>query len=186
MLSMPASSASPLAQKLIARVPILHNLSSQAPSVRDEELFLDDKTKLDLFESVLDSIPDSKQKPDLSLVSSSRGVEKAENKILPTVEVPGITYVEQEPNPEIPVEVEGFLQRVEDTADKLNQEIILADKNLVTQDQNHPTQPVIVLPISEADERAAKGKSPKFSIAWLVEWSRKIIKKYFGKVIYKD
>ena len=147
---------------------------------------LDNATKLNIFQSVLDSVPSASQTPVQITGRGAKGVEKADGQTQQTLETPGLTYVEQEPNPEIPVEVEGFLKRVEDSADKLQQEIVLADKNLVTQDQNHPAQPVIVLPINQAMEKEARGKSPKFSIAWLVEWSRKIIKKFLGQVIYRD
>lgn len=182
---MSASSVSPLAQKLIARSPILQSLGGQVQLTQSEEILLDDETKLDLFDVVLDSVPDINKNLNSPLVST-KGVEKAEGKALPTVETPGITYVEQEPSPEIPVEVEGFLQRVDEAADKLSQEIVLADSNLVTQNQSHPAQPVMVLPIKEEAEKEARGKSPKFSIVWLVEWSRKIIKKFLGKVIYRS
>jgi|GEM_PF-1704085 len=190
---MSASQDLSLAQKLISRVAILQSFKTTAqtsgPVVDDaQDTVLTDEVKLDLFESALDSATalTSVSPPPPQMGSFTKGVEKAEAKQVPSVEVPGITYVEKEPQPEIPVEVEGFLQRVEDSADKLKQEIVLADKNLVTQNQSHPTQPVVVLPISEKMEKEAKSKSPKFSIVWLVEWSKKIIKKFLGKVIYRD
>lgn len=118
--------------------------------------------------------------------STSRSKEKFDGASAPIIESGGITYVEHEPKAEIPVEVEGFLKRVDNSADKLSQEIVLADANLATQNQKHPTQPVIVVPITPEMEKQAQFKSPKFSIVWLVEWSRKVIKKFLGQVIYKD
>lgn len=96
-----------------------------------------------------------------------------------------VQHVETEPNPEIPVEVEGFLQRVEDNKDKLPNEVVIADGTNEKATTNYPSRPVIVLPITEKQEEEGKNKSPRFSIRWLVEWSHKIIKMFAGKVIYR-
>lgn len=99
----------------------------------------------------------------------------------------GIQAVEVEKNPELPPEVEGFINKVEQQADQLPKEIVIADaiKNLP---QHHPLpkQPVIILPITPEIEKAGATKSPKFSVRWLVEWSRRIMKMFVGKVIYRQ
>ena len=95
-----------------------------------------------------------------------------------------IGRVEYEPSSELPVEVEGFLERVEDHSDKLPQEIVVADGNAQALPQSHPTQTVIVLPITE-EEGQAQAKDVKLSFTWLLEWSHKIIKKFVGKVVYR-
>ncbi len=98
----------------------------------------------------------------------------------------GIQAVEIEKNPELPPEVEGYLNKVEQQADQLPKEIVIVDaiKNLP---QNHPLpkQAVVVVPITPAIEEAGAKKSPKFSVRWLVEWSHKIMKMFVGKVIYR-
>jgi hypothetical protein len=45
---------------------------------------------------------------------------------------------------------------------------------------------VIVLPITPATEDAGERKNPKWSIRWLVEWSRKLMKAFSGKIIYRE
>ncbi len=99
----------------------------------------------------------------------------------------GVQAVEQEKNPELSPEVEGFINKVENNADQLPKEIVIADaiKNLP---QNHPLpkQAVIILPITPDVEEEGAKKSPKFSVRWLVEWSRKVMKMFVGKVIYRS
>jgi hypothetical protein len=100
-------------------------------------------------------------------------------------EVTGIQYVEEEKNPEIPVEVEGYLQSVEERAAEKPPEIIIADGSGESENVSYPSRPVVVLPITEEVEEAGKKKNPNFSIRWLVEWSQRIIKMFAGKVVYK-
>ncbi len=98
----------------------------------------------------------------------------------------GVQYVEQEPNPEIPVEVENFIQRVTDHAQTAPTEVVIADGTQEQPAVAYPSRPVIVLPISQQIEDEGEKMSPKFSIRWLVEWSHKIIKMFAGKVIYRQ
>ena len=98
----------------------------------------------------------------------------------------GQQVVEFEKNPEISPEVAEYVQRVEDHADQLAEPIVVDGQQLSTNQHHHPTQPVIVLPISTADEKKARFKSVKFSIKWLVEFSHKIIKEFVGSVIYRQ
>jgi len=97
-----------------------------------------------------------------------------------------IQYVEQERNPELPVEVEGFLQHVDDNFDQAPEEIVMAD---LEEPQPLPTkvpkQSVVVLPITPDQEKVAARKGTKFSVKWLVEWSRKIMKIFEGSVVYR-
>jgi hypothetical protein len=99
----------------------------------------------------------------------------------------GVQAVEQEKNPELSPEVEGFINKVENNADQLPKEIVIADaiKNLP---QNHPLpkQAVVIVPITPEIEKEGEKKSPKFSIRWLVEWSRKVMKMFVGRVIYRN
>lgn len=98
----------------------------------------------------------------------------------------GAQQVEVEPTPEIPPEVESYLQKVEDNTNLAPPEIVIADGSQ-TSPVNHayPAQPVVVLPITPEEEAQGAKKSPRFSIRWLVEWSRKIMKVFSGKVIYR-
>jgi len=109
--------------------------------------------------------------PDAASVDGSSGAVQA---------------VEIEKNPELPVEVEGFLQRVEDFSAQEPQEVVIADGTSESANTNYSKRPVIVLPISKAIEKKGKRKSPQNSIRWLVEWSHKVIKMFAGKVIYRE
>jgi hypothetical protein len=97
----------------------------------------------------------------------------------------GVQSVENERVPEIPVEVESFLHRVEDHQNQAPKEIVIADGTVETSKANYPSTPVVVLPITKEEEKEGEKKSPKFSFRWLVEFSHKIVKLFAGKVIYK-
>jgi hypothetical protein len=97
-----------------------------------------------------------------------------------------VQYVEYEPNPELPPEVEGYLNQVEQHADQAPKEIVIADMTQSLPTTHHlPSQPVVVIPITPDVEVLGAKQSPKFSIRWLVEWSHKIMKMFVGKVIYR-
>ena len=102
------------------------------------------------------------------------------------VEAGGSTqYVEYEPNPELPPEVEGYLNKTEQHSDQAPPEIVIADSvTSMPTDRQLPSQPVVVLPITPEVEKIGMSKPPQFSIRWLVEWSHKIMKMFVGKVIY--
>lgn len=98
----------------------------------------------------------------------------------------GVQAAEQEPTPEITPEVESFLERVEEQPDQLPQEIVVADNQEVSSVTHHPKQPVVVLPITAQDQQVGKNKDFSLSLRWLVEWSLKMIKKFSGKIIYRE
>ncbi len=96
-----------------------------------------------------------------------------------------LQYVEQEKQPEIPPEVEKFVNKVEQEKIEAPQEVVVADQQQATQNQHYAAEPVIVLPITPEVEKKNKRKSPKYSVKWLIEWSQKIVKMFAGKVIYR-
>jgi len=161
----------------------------------------DASDKLDSFSKILDEVVKTnpqavtttlKQTEEKNLNPSnpvSSAKEKLEvGKTLDTtsIDVSGAQVVEIEKNPEIPVEVESFLHRVEDHVDQAPQEIVIADGTVETTNANYPTTPVVILPITKQEEKKGKRKSTKHSFRWLVEWSHKIIKLFAGKVIYRQ
>lgn len=100
--------------------------------------------------------------------------------------IPGAQVVEHEVSPEIPVEVESYIERVEETGHMPHQITLAGDQIEVTPVQPTPKQSVVVLPITQEIEKEGAHKSPKLSIRWLVEWSRKLMKMFTGKVIYRE
>ena len=173
-----------------------------------------DSKKLDLVDQVMDEVeadspkppPAPTSPPDPSVLDSvvpqvtlqatdtlnpqaavTTAKEKVEGQqvIEAPVDVGGSSQVELEKNPEMPVEVEQFMEHVEDHADQLAQEIVITGDDIAIQPSHRPTTPVVVLPITPEDEKEAKFKNPSWSIRWLVEWSHMIVKKFVGKVIYR-
>lgn len=113
---------------------------------------------------------ESAKTPDVSPVESAAGVQA----------------VEYEPKPELPPEVEGYLQQVEEHPDKLPDEIVVADGTTQFSTTQQPAKkPVIVLPITPEMEKAGASKPVHWSIRWLVEFSRKIMKMFVGEVVYR-
>jgi hypothetical protein len=98
----------------------------------------------------------------------------------------GVTAAESEPSPEISPEVESYLQKVEQQVDLAPPEVVIADGSQTQPaGYQYPSQPVVVLPITQEEEKLGAKKSPKFSLRWLVEWSRRLMKIFVGKIIYR-
>jgi len=97
----------------------------------------------------------------------------------------GLQYVEQEKQPEIPPEVEKFVNKIDQEKIESPKEIVVADQQQDMQNQHYAAEPVVVLPITPELEKKNKNKSPKYSVRWLIEWSQKIVKMFAGKVIYR-
>lgn len=97
-------------------------------------------------------------------------------------------YQEIEPNAsELPVEVEGYLQEVQDHQEQLPQEIVVSGDQVSILPAAAPAmRPVVVLPITPEMEIVGAKKNPHWSIRWLVEWSRKLMKMFTGKIIYRQ
>lgn len=134
----------------------------------------------------MQTLPDSLNPPNPAPTSAKETFERPAAPDASSIDVGGaVQHVEVEKNPELPVEVEGFLQRVQDFSAQPPQEIVIADGTNEQATTNYPSRPVIVLPITEEEEKAGRNKSPRNSIRWLVEWSHKVIRMFAGKVIYR-
>lgn len=133
-------------------------------------------------------VPDAVATDSIQPVENLAGPSTQEAVAQPTVEAGAhAQYVEVEPpSPEIPVEVEGYLQEVKDHQEQLPQEIVIAADQVTLQPtQNQPLRPVVVLPITPEMETAGLKKNPSWSLRWLVTWSRKLMKMFAGKIIYR-
>lgn len=97
-----------------------------------------------------------------------------------------VSHVEAERTPEISPEVEAYLTKVQDHTNQVPEEIVIADDGKEISTKPYIAQPVIVLPLTEEEEKQGQNKKTTFSIRWLVEWSRKIMKIFSGKVVYKE
>jgi len=124
-------------------------------------------------------------------MGTSKAKETVESAASPdrvTGDAIGSGPIEIEPSKEleVPVEVESYLQKVAENQDQLPQEIVVADDGANFTTRDYPKTPVIVLPITPEIEQAGAKKSPQFSIRWLIEWSRKLMKVFSGMVIYRQ
>lgn len=162
----------------------------------------DASQKLDTLESVLDDIQNAVPHGVVQAVDQATDtlnpqqvtVRSAKERIQPAGSIDtqaidlggGVQTVEQEKIPEIPVEVESFLQRVEDHHETAPTEVVIADGTSEVPTNAYPSRPVIVLPITQEEEQEGAKKPTKFSFRWLVEFSRKIVKMFTGKVIYRQ
>lgn len=171
---------------------------TQDPTLANQPVELTEEDRLELIESVLAEVSQTPSVLDqvapAALLAndplnpqgiSGSASKKPESAGTQSVhEVGGASQVEYEHSAELPVEVEGFLERVEDHADKLPQEIVITDTGIQATPQKQATQTVMVIPLTEA-EAAEQPKDVKLSFTWLFEWSHKMIKKFVGKVVYK-
>lgn len=99
----------------------------------------------------------------------------------------GLQTVEVEPPAnELPVEVEGFLQEVRQNQEQLPQEIVITGDTAQLLSAKPPLRPVIVLPITQDMEQSGQHKGTQWSIRWLVEWSRRLMKMFKGEVVYAE
>lgn len=94
------------------------------------------------------------------------------------------TPAETEPEPEIPPEVSEYLQHVQDHQNEVPQEVVIGPDQQLQLGTVPLAQPVVILPLTPDVEQQGAHKSPQFSVRWLVEWSRKIMRMFDGKVIY--
>lgn len=98
----------------------------------------------------------------------------------------GAAGVEYERSPEIPPEVESYMEKVGSDPHQMPHEVVISGQDIAITPPKTMTQPVIVLPITPEEEAVGEKKNPSFSIRWLVEWSRKIMRMFSGKVIYRQ
>lgn len=104
-----------------------------------------------------------------------------------SMELPvGVQSIEELRTPEIPVEVEKFIQEVKDDEQSVPQEVVIADQTQLTQPAPTLAKPVIVLPMSEQEFRQSKKEPVSSSKRWLGEWIDKITKIFMGEVVFRE
>lgn len=92
------------------------------------------------------------------------------------------------PEEEIAPEVAVYLERVQDHEEEAPKEVVLATGIEDLPSEAHPpvAKPVIVIPITPQTAKEAKNKSPKYSIRWLWEFCKKMMRMFKGAVIYRE
>jgi len=136
----------------------------------------------------MSQMPDPLNPPQQAITGSAK--ERFEVGVVPdtaSIDVGGgVQVLETERPQELPVEVEGFLQHVEDNQAQLPTEVVIATDMLEPYLPPKPLTPVVVLPITQEIEAVGSAKNPHWSVRWLVEWSRKLMKVFNGSVIYAE
>lgn len=120
---------------------------------------------------------------------SNRGPEHSQDGSLEGDGGRGVSYVEQGPDAEISPELAAYIEQVRQEDNQQGpQEVIIADDQASLDNLPKRTvkQAVVVLPITKEIEKRGAHASIVSSIRWLVEWSRKMIKMFVGKVIYRE
>jgi len=199
--SQPVQPAEPVAQTQPSQPKIVKLGQKLQTNFQGTAVSNDQSSRLDTFESVLDEIQaqvphgivqavdqaTNTLNPAQAVSTAKERLETGNQIDAATVDIgAAVQAVEMEKNPELPVEVESFLQRVEDHHATAPTEVVIADGTTEVPSNNYPSKPVIVLPITPEEEKEGARKSPKNSFRWLVEWSHKIIKMFSGQVIYKQ
>ena len=151
-----------------------------------------EQCKLAIFENVLEQAsaqsqePQTQQQPQQQPTGSASKEQLSSGQVA-SQELPGgMQYADAEPVPEIPLEVENYLQHVEENHQQMPEQIVQAAKEFQAEaTPDIPTQSVKVLPITKEVAEEGKKKSTKFAVRWLVEFSNKISHLFAGKSIYR-
>ncbi|MEN8253283.1 MAG: hypothetical protein ABFQ62_02835 [Patescibacteria group bacterium] len=177
--------------------------------ISDPQSDLSTKTKLKVLEEVLDEVESKRVTnpvPNRIVASGmvAQAMPKAADEVVQLQQaqqtgstqkeaqaatvfesIPG-AQVEYEESAEIAPEVEAFVQKVEEQ-DQLPQEIAVNAENIdLSQPIKLAKKAVVVLPITPEIEKVGEKKNPKYSIRWLVEFAKKIMKIFNGEVIYRE
>ena len=124
--------------------------------------------------------------PQAPVVGMGTGPAKETFTISPQEMAAASPSVEYEKGAEIPPEVEAYMEQVQQHPEQIPQEIVISGQDVSVMPQRTMSQPVIVLPITPEVEAAGQHQSPKLSIRWLIEWSRRVMKMCSGKVVYRE
>ena len=94
--------------------------------------------------------------------------------------------IELERSPEIPLEVESWVQEVEQHAHHAPKEVKVVDSFTAQMPAEEAKQSVVVLPVTR--DVVKKGMSAKIteSVHWLSAWCMRLIKKFHGMVAYRE
>ena len=140
-------------------------------------------------ESKTDSI-DSENKQaelDLTIEQDSQTKETQTNEKKPVTEL--VRSNESAEMAEIGQELSEIKEIDQDKEEQVLRQKQQADiDQLANQVQNPsaPVKPVVVLPITEQQQKIAKKKGIHFSLRWLAEWADKIKKIFAGAILYKE
>lgn len=172
----------PAHQQLVSGV---HQQPSSGSPLADPDEFTNDQ-KLSAMEQALNEAEGLNQQIP---VQQSFGRQKEQYEgVVNSQELPGgMWHAETEPSPEIPPELESYIQHAEEARQHQAERQLQDITDLAAQEHiTSSPKSMKVLPITKEQEDAGQKKSTKFSLRWLVEFSEKIKKIFAGTVVYRQ
>lgn len=152
--------------------------SQPVPSTAAPAPAQDDAQLLDLLDKSIDSVVSARPAGSKErFVNPSQVVEQAAASTQ-------VSEVEPVKEMELSPEISAYVEQVKDHSEQLPQEIVVQADGSQVAAKPFPTQKVVVLPITQEEEKEGAKKDPSYSFKWLVTWSKKIIQMFTGKVIY--
>jgi len=194
---------------------VVQSLSKDKNQAKDTETkFLSNQQALELLEEAISEVEDQRSSPAASSLRASRQKELDQQAVLPVSELKIESknvdnYLEKSSDqaPEQKNQPESAKSSESAELAELGQELAeikevdkeQEDKEMAKKQQETINQlanraqtpaqtvkPVVVLPITEQQQKTAKKKSVYFSLRWLAEWAEKIKKIFAGAVLYKE
>lgn len=189
---MATPSPAPLSEE--EKLDVFAGILDEVESINKAELSATQAVDPPLAPSVLaQAVPvavtqQASQQPTAGYVGGRQKEMVGGGALTPSAELPGgVQLAEQEPIPEIPPEVESYIQHVEETAKTQPETIVIApQRDVAAAPATTPPRVVRVLPITKEQEEVGLRKNSSFSIRWLVEFGHKLAKMFVGQVVYRE
>ena len=96
-----------------------------------------------------------------------------------------IKYIEVETSPEVPLEVQEYVQKTDSRNQQLNTPVIHRDQPLVSSSDPHQA-PNIELPLTKQGVLSGLDAPITSAWKWLSNWCVRVIKKFKGRVTYSS
>lgn len=162
---------------------ILDEVVTQVLDNRDQDVDVISQA----WPQVVDQATDTLNVPGLGSAQRKEAATVSQVQVVETAQAAQQVEIEPVREQELQPEISAFVQKVEEHSQGVQH--IAVDQAGQVQLQPDPGQvarPVIILPISDEEDRIGSKASPLKSIRWLVEWSHKVMKMFSGQVVYSD
>jgi hypothetical protein len=172
-----------LLEEAIGEVEEKNSLSVNTPARTSRQKELDSKNQSILAEKQVtpESLAKAEQQQQIEAADQDSAIEQKSAEKAKNNESAEIAEIGQELT-----EIKEFDKEKADQESIKKQQATI--NNLATQAQapSSTVKPVVVLPITETQQKLAKKKNTHFSLRWLAEWADKIRKIFAGAVLYKE
>lgn len=130
-------------------------------------------------------LPTSQEAPAVSQESPVSAGEVEIAQVPVGMELPS-QGIELEKSPEVPPEVESWVQEVGQKVQQAPKEVKVVQFQGGPTPSATPQEEVVVLPVTETVLKKGLQASVADSIRWLSEWCLKMIKKFHGMIVYNQ